>query len=248
MEKAEVAAPVRRDYLLFGEVRGYDQLIGEYPWYTYCPRNIRPYQCLNCPNNYTKKCHLKRHVISACNGKEPRYKCPYCMYISRYASDTYKHVKRLHENRDVFAIDVLRTRSYYCKDNLAQSDGTSTDSLPKVNEWSQNISLLLGHSHHHSFMLPALNAYQQAVQEYSSRKQKNSLDVNARSACPKCHKSYRHAHHMLRHCRFECGFPPRFQCPYCGMKSKQSNNVYKHIRVKHPGSKLEIVRLPYIQE
>ncbi|XP_029161833.1 longitudinals lacking protein, isoforms A/B/D/L isoform X13 [Nylanderia fulva] len=81
-------------------------------------------------------------------------------------------------------------------------------------------------------------------QKYSSRNSDNSN----RYACPKCQRSYRHVHHMLRHYRFECGSPPRFQCPYCGMKSKQSNNVYKHIRVKHPGSKLEIVRLHYEQE
>ncbi|KMQ90843.1 re1-silencing transcription factor [Lasius niger] len=76
-------------------------------WYSYYPWNNRPYQCLNCPNSYFKKAHLKRHVTSACNGKEPRYKCPYCTYMSRYSWDTYKHVKRLHENHDVFAIDVL---------------------------------------------------------------------------------------------------------------------------------------------
>ncbi|CAL1680033.1 unnamed protein product [Lasius platythorax] len=81
--------------------------------------------------------------------------------------------------------------------------------------------------------------------KYSSR---NSDNSNTRYACPKCQRSYRHVHHMLRHYRFECDSPPRFQCPYCGMKSKQSNNVYKHIRVKHPGSNLEIVRLQYEQE
>ncbi|OAD57279.1 Longitudinals lacking protein, isoforms A/B/D/L [Eufriesea mexicana] len=71
---------------------------------------------------------------------------------------------------------------------------------------------------------------------------------NDRYTCPKCERSYRHLHHMLRHYKFECGSPPRFQCPYCGMRSKQSNNVYKHIRIKHPGSKLEIVVLHYAQQ
>lgn len=111
--------------------------VSGHPWYTYCPWNIRPYQCLNCPNNYAKKSHLKRHVRSACNGKEPRYKCPYCMYISRYPSDTYKHVKRLHENQDVFAIDVLRTTNYYSKDTL--NYGILRNLQPKLDERSQNI-------------------------------------------------------------------------------------------------------------
>ncbi|XP_029036947.1 longitudinals lacking protein-like isoform X21 [Osmia bicornis bicornis] len=72
---------------------------------------------------------------------------------------------------------------------------------------------------------------------------KPSNTSDERYACPKCQRSYRHLHHMQRHCRYECGRPPRFQCPYCGMRSKQSNNVYKHIRAKHPGWKLEIVIL-----
>ncbi|XP_043789501.1 longitudinals lacking protein, isoforms A/B/D/L isoform X21 [Apis laboriosa] len=76
---------------------------------------------------------------------------------------------------------------------------------------------------------------------------KQGSNDNDRYTCPKCARSYRHLHHMLRHCKFECGSPPRFQCPYCGMRSKQSNNVYKHIRIKHPGSKLEIVVLHYDQ-
>ncbi|XP_014474954.1 PREDICTED: zinc finger X-chromosomal protein-like [Dinoponera quadriceps] len=60
-------------------------------------------------------------------------------------------------------------------------------------------------------------------------------DKNQRNICPRCHKSYQHAYHMLRHYKYECGRPPRYQCPYCDMKSKQSNNVYKHIRHKHAG-------------
>ncbi|KAL6263991.1 hypothetical protein P5V15_004072 [Pogonomyrmex californicus] len=110
-------------------------------WYSYIPWNDRPYQCLNCPNNYAKKSHLKRHVLSACNGKEPRYKCPYCLYISRYPSDTYKHVKRLHENQDVFAIDVLRTTDYYPYKDIfmTQDNGALRVSQSKLEEWSQNI-------------------------------------------------------------------------------------------------------------
>ncbi|XP_076477619.1 uncharacterized protein LOC117160031 isoform X16 [Bombus vancouverensis nearcticus] len=78
-------------------------------------------------------------------------------------------------------------------------------------------------------------------------KKHGSNDSN-RYNCPKCERTYRHLHHMLRHYKFECGSPPRFQCPYCEMRSKQSNNVYKHIRLKHPGSKLEVVVLQYDQQ
>lgn len=35
--------------------------------------------------------------------------------------------------------------------------------------------------------------------------------------------------------KYECGQEPRFACPYCNYRSKWSENVYKHQRVKHEG-------------
>ncbi|XP_012270363.1 longitudinals lacking protein isoform X18 [Orussus abietinus] len=66
-----------------------------------------------------------------------------------------------------------------------------------------------------------------------------------RFRCPRCQKSYQHQRHMLRHFRYECGCPPRFQCPYCEMRGRQTNTVYTHIRTKHPGFELGTVRLSY---
>ncbi|XP_076395652.1 uncharacterized protein LOC100880436 isoform X22 [Megachile rotundata] len=94
-----------------------------------------------------------------------------------------------------------------------------------------------------SFPNDALSTEHAGQFGYSWMGKKPSNSEDDRYACPKCERSYRHLHHMQRHCRYECGRPPRFQCPYCGMRSKQSNNVYKHIRAKHPGWKLEIVIL-----
>ncbi|KAK1123202.1 hypothetical protein K0M31_008835 [Melipona bicolor] len=85
-------------------------------------------------------------------------------------------------------------------------------------------------------------------QRYCRLGKKYGSNDNNRYNCPKCERTYRHLHHMLRHYKFECGSPPRFQCPYCEMRSKQSNNVYKHIRLKHPGLKLEVVVLQYEQQ
>ncbi|KAF3420620.1 hypothetical protein E2986_09805 [Frieseomelitta varia] len=85
-------------------------------------------------------------------------------------------------------------------------------------------------------------------QRYCRLGKKHGSNDNNRYNCPKCERTYRHLHHMLRHYKFECGSPPRFQCPYCEMRSKQSNNVYKHIRLKHPGLKLEVVVLQYEQQ
>lgn len=75
-------------------------------------------------------------MVSACNGKKPRYKCPYCAYISRYPSDTYKHAKRMHEGYDVFAIDVLNMRRYYPP---GQENKIMKDSQSKLVDWYHNV-------------------------------------------------------------------------------------------------------------
>ncbi|XP_074112551.1 zinc finger Y-chromosomal protein 1-like [Cotesia typhae] len=59
--------------------------------------------------------------------------------------------------------------------------------------------------------------------------------------CPKCYRSYKRGSHLNRHMRFECGQSARFRCPYCDFLSKQSPNIYKHIRKSHPGFEIGYV-------
>lgn len=55
-----------------------------------------------------------------------------------------------------------------------------------------------------------------------------------RHFCPKCSRSYKHRSHMIRHFKFECGIPQRFQCPYCFRHLRQRTDVWTHIRSLHP--------------
>ncbi|XP_068990534.1 protein tramtrack, beta isoform isoform X5 [Neodiprion pinetum] len=64
-----------------------------------------------------------------------------------------------------------------------------------------------------------------------------------RHYCPKCGRSYSRKDHMNQHYKYECGRPPRYQCPYCPSLSKQPGNMYKHVRTKHPKSEVKLVRL-----
>ncbi|XP_029661814.1 longitudinals lacking protein, isoforms A/B/D/L-like isoform X20 [Formica exsecta] len=59
-----------------------------------------------------------------------------------------------------------------------------------------------------------------------------------RHPCPKCHRSYKHRSHMMRHYRYECGIPQRFECPYCKHHLRQRTHVWTHIRTFHPDSEL----------
>lgn len=64
--------------------------------------------------------------------------------------------------------------------------------------------------------------------ERSSRKGKT------RFPCPRCRKSYTTKSAVTAHFKYDCGKPPRFECPYCGKLSKKKFNIQDHIRHKHP--------------
>ncbi|XP_015178590.1 PREDICTED: gastrula zinc finger protein XlCGF8.2DB-like [Polistes dominula] len=66
----------------------------------------------------------------------------------------------------------------------------------------------------------------------SSRHIKN--DDKKPFRCHKCGRGFTLKRNMDRHVNYECGHEPRFQCPYCGLRSKQTSPVYAHIRKKHP--------------
>lgn len=53
--------------------------------------------------------------------------------------------------------------------------------------------------------------------------------------CPKCLRGFTLKSNRNRHFKYECGHEPRFKCPYCEVRSKQTSQVYVHIRKKHPG-------------
>ncbi|XP_017887206.1 longitudinals lacking protein, isoforms A/B/D/L-like isoform X17 [Ceratina calcarata] len=113
---------------------------------------------------------------------------------------------------------------------------------------SQGSMLMSNHFYGPDQRREVYHHYRQSERQSGAKSRRKHLDNNIRYSCPQCQKSYGHLHNMVRHCKYECNSPPRFQCCYCGMKSKQSNNVYKHIRVKHPGMKLEIAVLHYEQQ
>lgn len=53
--------------------------------------------------------------------------------------------------------------------------------------------------------------------------------------CPRCMKTFGTRGGMSRHYRVECVDFPRFKCFYCDMRSKYTQAIYRHIRVKHCG-------------
>lgn len=43
---------------------------------------------------------------------------------------------------------------------------------------------------------------------------------------------------MVRHFRYECNSPQRFECPHCNLHLRQRTHVWTHIRTFHPDKEL----------
>ncbi|XP_053974143.1 longitudinals lacking protein-like isoform X32 [Hylaeus volcanicus] len=61
--------------------------------------------------------------------------------------------------------------------------------------------------------------------------------------CPKCNRGFTLKGNRNRHFKYECGHEPRFKCPYCELRSKQTSQIYCHIRKKHPHETVFVIDL-----
>ena len=60
--------------------------------------------------------------------------------------------------------------------------------------------------------------------------------------CPRCNAGYKYKKTLHTHMKYDCGQVPRFGCPYCPMRNKCSSNIYKHVRMRHPGQPVTILK------
>lgn len=60
----------------------------------------KPFPCSNCSSGFTYEKGLIQHRKFEC-GQKPRYRCPHCMYVSKWMNNVYKHVRTIHEGEEV---------------------------------------------------------------------------------------------------------------------------------------------------
>ncbi|XP_012270355.1 longitudinals lacking protein, isoforms A/B/D/L isoform X9 [Orussus abietinus] len=78
--------------------------------------------------------------------------------------------------------------------------------------------------------------------DFSIEDRQNRNRIEARNyVCPKCSQGYKNKRTLNTHLRIACGREPKFQCPYCGLKSKHPPNIYTHIRRRHKGEDLFLI-------
>ncbi|XP_026481466.1 gastrula zinc finger protein XlCGF7.1-like [Ctenocephalides felis] len=60
------------------------------------------------------------------------------------------------------------------------------------------------------------------------------VNENASFKCKKCSKTYKYQSSLYNHVTYECGNPPKFQCPVCPYKAHRKGNLAFHIKNRHP--------------
>ena len=61
-------------------------------------RNSKKYQCPDCGRRYTHFGSLNQHKKFEC-GKEPQFKCPYCMYCAKRKCNLNAHTAIKHADK-----------------------------------------------------------------------------------------------------------------------------------------------------
>lgn len=60
--------------------------------------------------------------------------------------------------------------------------------------------------------------------------------------CPRCNAGYTYKRTLMTHMKYDCGKLPRFKCPYCNKRDKCSSNIYKHVRIRHGGLPVTVIK------
>lgn len=60
--------------------------------------------------------------------------------------------------------------------------------------------------------------------------------------CPRCNSGYKYKKTLQSHLKHDCGKIPRFGCPYCNKRNKCSSNIYRHVRMRHSGLPVRILK------
>ncbi|KAF7388404.1 hypothetical protein HZH68_012346 [Vespula germanica] len=179
--------------------------------------------CPKCYRSYKHRSHMIRHYRYEC-GTPQRFECPYCKHHLRQRTHVWTHIRTLHPNQELYCIDIefhvspssLVIPNFMCK--YRPENGNET--IRRNNNDNDN------DNNNEELRMPMLKP--------------KRVEKKRPFSCQKCGRAFTLKRNKDRHVNYECGHEPRFQCPYCGLRSKQTSPVYNHIRKKHPDEEVFI--------
>ncbi|XP_034938649.1 longitudinals lacking protein isoform X5 [Chelonus insularis] len=94
------------------------------------------FPCPNCPSVYSLKFRLNSHLKYEC-GLLPRFKCPYCEFLSKRSSNILDHAKRKHKTCRPYFVDTRKEHRARWR-RRATTTSTTNSSLPKRKLWNKH--------------------------------------------------------------------------------------------------------------
>ncbi|KAI4472624.1 hypothetical protein M0802_016638 [Mischocyttarus mexicanus] len=199
---------------------------------------------------------MVRHWKNEC-GQPPRFQCPYCKLRSKQACNVKTHIKTKHP-------DLLMMDSFLSFVNPASGGGVvggggcgdpttscqgggpsgglgvgSTTTGLSCNEMTTVTTTTIIREQQQQQQ----QQRQQQQQQQQQQLQQLQLPPKQLYYCSKCLHGFTLKSNRNRHFRYECGHEPRFKCPYCELRSKQTSQIYCHIRKKHPMERVYVIDL-----
>ncbi|XP_053996949.1 zinc finger protein 425-like [Hylaeus anthracinus] len=171
------------------------------------------YECPSCHNPYKWKKSMLSHLRNQCK-QPPRFECPHCAMKNYQKAHMIRHLRVHHPQ-------------------LAQMFWDR-----KLNNFFRYhiLPLPFGQSMSYKSRSGSIGKRSLEVRQNVKRRglKMSPSDKKKPFQCQKCGRGFTLKRNKDRHVNYECGHEPRFQCPYCGLRSKQTSPVYAHIRKKHP--------------
>ncbi|XP_071450833.1 zinc finger protein ZFP2 isoform X2 [Hetaerina americana] len=212
----------------------------------YTHTGLKPYSCVRCKKQFSRKYHLERHIVqTGCDGNpKPTYPCQVCGRM-------FSRKDNLREHLRAHAGQVKRKKKYSCEYCLKEFHGTSllrihvrthTGERPFVCDFCQKGFPSSGAMKKHRRMHTGERPYE-CKDCFAKFSAKETLNRHARThtglkphVCNYCGKSFIQASQLRAHVFHHTG-ENGFTCDHCGKAFNRRARLHMHVKYVHEGAR-----------
>ncbi|XP_071450834.1 zinc finger protein 883 isoform X3 [Hetaerina americana] len=194
----------------------------------YTHTGLKPYSCVRCKKQFSRKYHLERHIVqTGCDGNpKPTYPCQVCGRM-------FSRKDNLREHLRAHAGQVKRKKKYSCEYCLKEFHGTS---------------LLRIHVRTHTGERPFVCDFcQKGFPSSGAMKKHRRMHTGERPyECKDCFAKFSAKETLNRHARTHTGLKPHV-CNYCGKSFIQASQLRAHV-FHHTAEEAEAHKCPICEK